>query len=405
MLLPGLRAQESRAEEVQAQREEKARNLQPDDLSSLERNLMRLREGRWIERISEGFGGVRLKVGGMAPGAGFGFGPEYRWQKDPQGNLFVRAAALTSTRRYQKYEFQTGMPHLAGDRLFTDFYAVRHDYSSLGYYGPGPDSNKSGRSNYRLEDVAVDATFGVRRIRHLSIGASAGYVINNVGPGTDERFISAEQIYSPGQAPGIDQQANFLRIGSFVQYDYRDQPDAHKGGNYFAQYSNYSDRTLGLYDFRRLDVELQQFIPITNERRVFALRAKSAMTFQDAGQTMPFYFHPSLGGSDDLRGYRPYRFRDNNLVVFNAEYRWQVFSGLDMALFADAGKVTHRISQLNLRDLESDAGFGFRFNTRNKTVMRLDFGFSHEGFQVSVKFNNIFRQGPLHSSSSQREEF
>lgn len=53
--------------------------------------------------------------------AASGFGPEYRWQKDPQGNLFVRAAALTSTRRYQKYEFQTGMPHLAGDRLFADF--------------------------------------------------------------------------------------------------------------------------------------------------------------------------------------------------------------------------------------------------------------------------------------------
>ena len=32
----------------------------------------------------------------------------------------------------------------------------------------------------------------------------------------------------------------------------------------------------------------------------------------------------------------------------NAEYRWEVFSGLDMALFADAGKVYMQKSDLNL---------------------------------------------------------
>jgi outer membrane protein assembly factor BamA len=144
-------------------------------------------------------------------------------------------------------------------------------------------------------------------------------------------------------------------------------------------------------------------VPVLNERRVFALRAKSTMTLPDGGATVPFYFQPSLGGSEDLRGYRPYRFRDNNLLAFNAEYRWEVFSGLDMALFADAGKVTHYVSQLNLHDLESDVGFGFRFNAHDRTILRLDVGFSHEGFQVSIKFHNIFRQGPVYSSSSQRE--
>jgi len=109
---------------------------------------------------------------------------------------------------------------------------------------------------------------------------------------------------------------------------------------------------------------------------------------------------PSLGGAEDLRGYRPYRFRGDNLLAMNAEYRWEIFSGLDMAVFADAGKVYQRKSDFLLDDLESDAGFGFRFNARDKTFLRLDVGFSHEGFQVWVKFNNVFKKGPVHTSSS-----
>jgi hypothetical protein len=122
---------------------------------------------------------------------------------------------------------------------------------------------------------------------------------------------------------------------------------------------------------------------------------------------MPFYMQPMLGSADDLRGYRPYRFRGDNAMVMNAEYRWEVFSGLDMALFADAGKVFPHKSDFDLHHLESDAGFGFRFNARNKTFLRLDVGFSHEGFQVWVKFSNIFQgtdtsaAGDLNADSQQ----
>jgi hypothetical protein len=49
--------------------------------------------------------------------------------------------------------------------------------------------------------------------------------------------------------------------------------------------------------------------------------------------------------------------------------------------------------------MESDVGFGFRFNARDNTFLRLDVGFSHEGFQVCVKFNNVFKKGPVHTSS------
>jgi hypothetical protein len=61
-----------------------------------------------------------------------------------------------------------------------------------------------------------------------------------------------------------------------------------------------------------------------------------------------------------------------------------------MAIFGDAGKVFESKSQLNFRDLEGAYGIGMRFNARNIVFMRLDAGFSHEGFQVWLTFNNVF---------------
>jgi outer membrane translocation and assembly module TamA len=77
-------------------------------------------------------------------------------------------------------------------------------------------------------------------------------------------------------------------------------------------------------------------------------------------------------------------------MVMNAEYRWEIFSGLDGAIFTDAGKVFPRRGMLNFRDLEYSAGFGLRFNARNATFIRLDAAAGPEGFQLWIKFNDVF---------------
>ena len=386
---------ESRAAEIEAARDRKAQALEPDTPTKTERNLVYLRDKRILERITAGIAGFRLKLGGLASGSGFALGPEYLRRDLWNQTALFRGAAQMSFRGYQKYDVQFSVPPVNRGLYFLELGAVHRNYPQVNYYGPGPDSRKSSRSNFRLEDTQWNGTFGVRPVPRLSLGAAAGYLLVNVGPGTDARFVSAEQGFTPAEAVGIDRQANFLRNGFFVQYDYRDNPGGPRsGGNYFAEYSHYSDRTLGRHGFQRLDLELQQYVPFFNRRRVLALRGKSTLTFADDGQQVPFYLQPTLGGSEDLRGFRPFRFYDDNLIALNAEYRWETFSGLDMALFADAGKVFPRRAPWNFRDLEGSVGFGLRFNVRNAVFLRTDVGFSHEGFQVWVKFNNVFSEGP-----------
>ena len=381
----------SREAEIESAREQKSGRLAPDDPSRVEKALVEIKERKILERLTAGIAGFRLAFGGLITGSGFALGPEYLREELADGRMVVRGSARASLKKYYLLDLGLRLPRLAGDRIILDLYAARSDSPRMQYYGPGPDSEKGARSNYRLEKTLYEGTFAVKPARPLRFGATGGYLMTNVGPGMDRRFVSTELAFAPATTRGIDRQADFLLGGVFAQYDTRDFPGgARRGGNYVARYLVYSDRKLDQHSFRALEVELQRYLPFFNERRVIALRGKMTLTYTDDGRRVPFYLQPTAGGADDLRGFRPFRFYDDNLLVMNAEYRWETFSGLDMAVFGDAGKVFPRRSQLNFHDLESSVGFGLRFNVRNSVFLRTDVGFSHEGFQVWVKFSNVF---------------
>jgi len=140
----------------------------------------------------------------------------------------------------------------------------------------------------------------------------------------------------------------------------------------------------------RLDLDATQYIPLFNHTRVIALRGASSLTDTNSSQLVPFYLQPTLGGPDTLRGFRFQRFYGNNSVMVSGEYRWFCSPLLDVAAFADGGKVFNDWKEWNLHNLESDVGFSLRFKGRTgNSVFNLDTGFSHEGFQIWFHVNNL----------------
>jgi hypothetical protein len=396
--------QDSRAAEIERQRDHKASNPTPEQKDKVERGLDFIDDNHIVERLTTGYHGWNLQWGGLPPGSGFGAGPEYRLRSESWGSSSnnLRFGAQLSTKLYQKYYLGATLPRLASDHLAFEFTAVHRNYTQIDYYGPGPNSSEDARTNYRLEDTSVDASLGVKPVKQLKIGGSAGYLWVNVGPGTSDRFPSTEQVFSPAVTPGIDNQTKFFRYGPFVQVDYLDKPDVPTGGGlYTFQYTFFRDQDLDLHRFQRLDAEIQQYFGFFNKTHVFAIRGKTTLTDADTGQIIPFYMQPVIGGSEDLRGFRPFRFYDNNSLVLNAEYRFHVISLLDMALFADGGKVFPRRGELNFSNLKSDGGIGFRFNVKGRQFIRLDVAKSNEGWQVWVKFNDIFVRRPVGTASAQ----
>jgi len=379
---------QTRAEVLRQQREAKSGELTPYEQNGLERTLHFVEE-RAIFLI--GREGVYPKLGSLTTGSGFAYGIGFR-----DRDLFNYTGALdiwaaSSIRKYWAAEARLTFPQLARKRLVVETWASHRDYPQEDFFGLGPDSLRPDRTNFAVRTNLFGARAGVRPGRILLAGGGLEYLTPRIGSGTDRRVPTIEDRFRTGDAPGLGDRANFVRSFAFVEVDYREPRNARKGGWYRVDLSHYDDRTAGRFTFNRLDVDLRQFVGFLAERRVLAARLFLATSATDEGQVMPFYLMPTLGGNDTLRGFREYRFRGPHALLFQGEYRWEIWSGLDGALFYDAGKVATRRGDLELRDLERDYGIGFRFNTDAGVVFRVDAGFgSREGKHLYIVFGGVF---------------
>jgi hypothetical protein len=384
----GSPAVSSRAEEIQAERAQKANNLEPERLTPAEQ---RLKKAKSIAETLLQRHNPHVQLGGLPTGSGMAAGPVFHWTNAPD-DIRGRVYGIGSV--YQYYLAGAGLtfPNLGSGSISLTLDGAHADSPRLDYYGSGPDSLKSNRTDYRQEDTTAEAQirWDVWRNR-VVMGAQAGAQLTNVGPGTQDGIASTAVVFTPAQAPGVDIQTNYFTSGYSVDFDFRDfSGDPHKGGRLFLGYNRYVDYKRDRFSFDYVVADAQYYIPFFNKKRVVALRARTELTHAGSGQVVPFYMQPVLGRNGDFRGFRPYRFRDNNLLLMNAEYRWEVSTGFDMALFGDVGRVFDHSRQMNLSNLEHAVGFGFRFKDRERVVMRVDTGFSREGFQVWVKFDNVF---------------
>jgi hypothetical protein len=370
------------------QREEKSRTARPYEPGGFER-AMRFMEQRGMFILDrEGF---YPKLGSLTTGSGFAYGAGYRDRDLLNNTGTVDLWAATSTRGYWATEARLTFPKLAGRRLHVEAWAAHRDYPHEDFYGIGPDAARANAVSYAIESNLFGGKFGLRPFPVMLVGSAVEYLNPKLGPGEDSRVPSIDRLFDFLRAPGIGESVEYVRTMAFLEVDYREPKNARKGGWYRVDFSRMDDQTSGLYTFNRLDADLRQFVGFLAGRRIVASRLFVSTSETDADHVMPFYFMPTLGGNDTLRGFREYRFRGPHAILAQAEYRWEIWSGLDAALFYDAGKVANRRADLNFRDLERDYGFGFRFNTDQGIVFRVDAGFgSQDGKHLYIVFGGVF---------------
>jgi outer membrane protein assembly factor BamA len=383
---------ESRADQIDSARARKEAELSPEQPPKAEARIEGIEESAPYRLLTGEMDGFGIGFGTIIPGSGFALRPRYTRSDLLGGRLTLRIDALGSINQSYLGGLSLAMPSLFGGRAFWDFSVVHRDISEMPYYGPGPNSRKTGRSDYRLEDTNVEFRPGVRFYKGLRASLIGSYMADNVGKGHATRYISTEKQYGPEVAPGIDHQTDFWRGGGRIEFDWRDRPFfTTSGGRYSAQYVRYLDQNLGRYSFMRVDLDAWQYIPLFNHTHVFALHAASSLTDTNGAHVVPFYLQPTLGGPDTLRGYRFDRFYGNNSTIATAEYHWDSSPILQMVAFADCGKVFNDWNQWNFHAIQSDVGFGFRFHGQSRNVLSLDTGFSHEGFQIWFGLNNALQ--------------
>jgi len=334
-----------------------------------------------------------VEFGDLITGAGWiSGGPGYRkWLFGDR--LVVDTSAALSWRMYKMAQARVEMPTLAGDRLTAGVQIRWQDLTQVSYFGEGPDSLEANRSEYRMENANVVAYAGVRPASWLTVNGKAGWITRpsiQAPGGTFQRGDPATATVFPGDPVfQLERQPNFLHAEIAMVADTRDHrayPSA--GGLYQVSWSSYADREIDRFSFQRYEAEAVHFVPLASHRIVVAAHAWLAGTRADAGQAVPFYFQPSLGGANTLRSFASYRFHDRNLLLVNAEARVKLFTHLDVAAFADAGNVAPVIGDLNL-DRRS-YGLGLRLHTEAATVARLDVADGREGWRILFRINDPF---------------
>jgi hypothetical protein len=378
----------TRAEADRQRRAEKSESLKPYEPRALEKAI-NFSEQRAVFLI--GREGLYPKLGSLTTGSGFAYGLGFR-DRDlfaNQGALDIWAAA--SIRRYWAAEVRMLFPRLASNHLLLEGWGSRRDYPQENYFGLGPDSERADQSDYALRTNRFGGRAAVKPFSQLAVGSGLEYLQPRLGSGRNDSVPNLEDQFTSDQVPGAQQSTNFLRTSVFAEVDYRMPRNARKGGWYRVDFSHYDDRKHQLYSFNRIDADIRQFVGFLSERRVLAGRVAVSTSDVKADQTMPFYLMPTLGGNDTLRGFREYRFRGPHGILLEGEYRFEIWSAFDMALFYDAGKVTEARRDINLKDLEHDYGFGFRFNTDNGVVFRVDAAFgSSDGKHLYLVFGGVF---------------
>lgn len=357
----------TRADALRQERQKKQEALTPNEPDRLQRALD-FAEDRAMYLLSRD--GWYPKIGSLTTGSGFAVGPGYR-DRDLLGHRgLVEVWAAGSFKRYWATQARVAFPDLAGGRVMAEAVADLREYPREAFFGVGPDSQRRDQTEFALRLREVGGRGGVQIAPALLVGAGA--------------FA-----FTPRTASGA---VDYVRSNGFLEVDYREPLNARRGGWYRLDFSQFSDRNGGTWSFSRADLDLRQYIGMFADRRVIALRGWVSSAEPAAGSAgVPFYLMPTLGGNDSLRGFRNYRFRGPHALLLQAEYRWEIWSGLDAALFYDAGKVALRRRDLNLDDLEKDYGFGFRFNTAEGVILRVDAAFgSRDGKHLHIVFGGVF---------------
>ena len=385
-------AQDSRTAALEKLRAEKAAALQPYQPGTIERALLFVERADPMRKIAP-HNGFFVQYGYTGKPVGSGIGASVGYRHD----LFDRRARITvetgaTWRHYRIVRADFSLPSLAHGRVELGVEGIDHHQPEEDFYGLGAASLDGNRVSFLFDRREVQVRAVVKPGGGVQMGIRSGRMAASVGGGRDSRFPSIEERFSDADAPGLIRQPDFSYGELFALLDRRDQPGNPRAGGYYGvTWRRYADLDFDRYGFRTFEADLQHFFPIFDKKRVIALRGRIVTTGAEAGQIVPFYFRPTLGGSDSLRSARDFRFRDSNMMAVNAEYRWEAFSGLDMALFADLGKVAPRAADLDFGDLERAFGLGFRFNTYRAVFLRLDVAIvGADKPRLFIKFSKAF---------------
>ncbi len=330
-----------------------------------------------------------------------GPGGNFRYMAYPSAdtNWYVVAGAQETIARKVDLDYQTGREHKKNWWSFEGRFFFERDPTER-FYGSGNHSHEGNQSNYTTEQLYGQAILGLNLSEKLQLSMMERPRYVRIQEGG---FTSVPSIFQqfPNQK-GINGGSEVLSQ-AMVQYDSRDSVDIPRAGMLGRLYYGNADRSFGSsVSYNRFGGELREFYSF-GEHITFAGHVFNE--YEPAGNEMPFWSQARLGGDEclltdqeALRGYGTGRYIDNNLFVLNVEMRTRVWNKdifgthgiLELAPFAEAGRVGHEMGYDPFSDMHPIGGIGFRGIAEPFVVGYVDLGWGGEGAAIFTGINYPF---------------
>lgn len=177
-------------------------------------------------------------------------------------------------------------------------------------------------------------------------------------------------------------------FGASLNWDTRDAVLFPRQGAFFQFTADgYGPIAGSDFSFHRLKLDLREYLPV-GARGVLACQAY----FLSTGGDVPFYKLAQIGGDTLLRGYYRGRFRDKDLMLFQAEYRTLITKRIGVAGFAGLAHIFPAFDDLGHGKTKFSMGSGLRYviNKRDRTTVRLDLAWGQASFGLYITAQEAF---------------
>ncbi|HUB20551.1 MAG TPA: hypothetical protein VL990_18060 [Acidobacteriaceae bacterium] len=394
---------------------------------------------------------LHIAAGSLAPQNGFGVGAAFVEHTDfpNEWRLTYNTDAVASPNGSWRAGFYLKAYRLAGGKIVVvqgpgkkqsplfhtaplfNVYAEADSLNKLYYYGLGPNTVPAGQSAFGITETIAGASaivpLGAGGISFL--GEINGRVPRLRGD-HGESVPSIEQIYTNATSPGLSSQPAFVEPGIGA----RMEPTLFAGYlrlNYLAEFQDYSGVGGSGSSFRRWTADLHHQIPMDTKVRLTAasdqngpdscaptpevacaspVHVSSAMNHEgaidfrllmigsaaSAGNAVPFYFDPTVGGSDIngqalLPSYPDYRFRAPNVMLLTESIEHAVPKlPLGVYFSVDEGKAALTRGDIDFGNLQRSYTAGVTVHAGGLPLVYLLFAWGgNEGHHITFDVSNV----------------
>ena len=392
---------------------------------------------------------LHIAVGSLAPGNGFGAGLALVEHKNfanewrTNFNFDVVATKNSSWRAggYMKAYKLSGGTQFHSAPLYY-LYSQSISLNRVDYFGLGPSTTTATHTTFGFSEnvTGVQAVLPISlhdKPPEFAIVAELNGRFPSVRPGVESDIPSINSLFSEGTAPGLSRQPVFVQPSAglrLVPALFKDRVRL----NYLVEFQQFVAAGDSAYSFRRFSGDFSHEIPLStlsktigkyyenNQSPVFphngpdycggagreeqampcpkasltrklegsiGLRALLSESFAGKGSNVPFYFLPTLGGSDIdgssmLASYPDYRFRGPVLLLFRGIFEHSLGTLPIGALFsADGGKIGLRRDDISLDHFRHSFGAGLTVRAGGLPV--ISFLYAWGGSEGSHTITNV----------------